>query len=233
VATDSLRIELDGDALVVTSPAVGPVWLARDDTWRPTTAPDPRRKGPHRCSGFRTAFGHRVQLVYATGGTPEENAWALARARYDAEHLWYQGNASLDVLPDTLYDPSAEPHRNVILYGNADTHFHWRALWPHGDVTVSRGGVVAGGATITGEGAGLLAARPRPGSDTATVGIVGGSGLAGCRLTDRRPYLTPGVAYPDVTVLRDLGDGRVVAGAGFFGPAWTTAGGEFVWATVD
>ena len=53
--------------------------------------------------------------------------------------------------------------------------------------------------------AGLLAVRPRPGSELASVGIVGGSGLAGCRLTDRRPYLTPGVAYPDVTVLRDLG----------------------------
>ncbi len=233
VAVDTLRLELDGETIAAAIPDDGAIWLERDDVWRVGAVPDPALKGPQRHGGFREAFRHRVQLVYATGGDAEENAWARARARYDAEHLWYQGNGTADVLPDTLYNPGTDPHRNVILYGNADTHGHWRVLWPHADVTVSRGGVVAGGATVPGDGTGLLAVRPRPGSDTASVGVVGGSGLAGCRLTDRRPYLRPGVAYPDLTVLRDLGDGRVVAGAGFFGPDWSPTGGELVWAQPE
>jgi hypothetical protein len=63
------------------------------------------------------------------------------------------------------------------------------------------------------------------------VAVIGGTGLPGCRLTDRRPYLAPGVAYPDVTVLQDRHDaaGTVVRAAGFLGPAWTVAGGELVW----
>ena len=77
---------------------------------------------------------------------------------------------------------------------------------------------------------GVFAVRPRPGSPRALVGIVAGSGLAGARLTDRRPYLTPGIAYPDLTVLEDLGNGSVVRAAGFFGNDWTLASGELVWA---
>ena len=209
------------------------MWLARDSRWRVSWSPTRPQKGAHRGGGFRAAFAHRVQLVYGTGGTEAENAWALARARFDAEHLWYQGNASLDVLPDTLYDPTAEPDRNVMLYGNAGMHAHWAALWPAADVQATRGEVVVGDRTLTGNDLGLLAVRPRPGSDVAIVGVVAGSGLAGLRLTTRRPYLAPGVAYPDVTVLADQGDGTVVRGAGFLGNGWTVAGGEFVWADGD
>jgi poly(3-hydroxybutyrate) depolymerase len=230
VATASLTIALDGDTLAVAMPTGSEtLWLARDPRWRVGVAPDPGHRGVVRGGGFREAFRHRVQLVYGTGGTAAEDAWALARARYDAEHLWYQGNAALDVLPDTLFDPAAEPHRNVILYGNADTHAHWAALWPADDLTARRGRVTVGDRVLTGDDLGLLAVRPRPGSDTASVGVVSGSGLLGLRLSDRRPVLAPGVAYPDVTVLQDLGDGTVVRGAGFLGDGWTVDAGEFVW----
>ena len=53
--------------------------------------------------------------------------------------------------------------------------------------------------------------------------VVGGTGLAGCRLTDRLPYFTSGVAYPDCTIF-DAGEAAnigarqaAIIGAGFFG----------------
>ena len=227
---DSLRVELDGNALSMAVPADGRVWLARGEHWSPITAPDPANKGPHRHGGFREAFLNRTQLVYGTQGTPEENAWARAKARYDAEHLWYQGNASMDVLPDTLYDPTADTDRNVILFGNADTHAHWQALWDDDAVSVTRGRVAIDDRIAMGNDLAVLAVRPRPGSDIASVGIVAASGLPGFRLTDRRPYLAPGVAYPDLTMLVNRDDGSVVRAAGFFGRDWSVTDGEFLWA---
>jgi poly(3-hydroxybutyrate) depolymerase len=244
VAADTLRAVVDGDTLTVPLAPSGDgprvVHLARPDStdaWRAAGPPDPARKGPHRDSGLRTVFDRRVQLIYGTRGSPAENAWALARARHDAEHLWYQGNASVDVLPDTLFCPDAEPDRNVILYGNADTHAHWDALWAVAGVHPDRAGLRLGDRTVTGDGVGLLAIGPRPGSDVASVAVIGGSGLPGCRLTDRRPYLQPGVAYPDVTVLRDR-DGPVprataapapvVQTAGFLDRDWSLVGAELI-----
>jgi len=230
VEVDTIKAIIDGDELTLVRPTDGRVWLANSGHWHAITAPDPQLKGLHRQGGFREAFGNKVQLVYATRGTPEENAWALAKARYDAEHLWYQGNGSVDVIPDTMFDPSAEPDRNVILYGNADTHARWSALWTDEAVTVASGHMTLGDRAMEGEGLAVLAVKPRPGSDFAVVGIIAGTGLAGCRLADRRPYLAPGIAYPDITVFEDLGGSRVVHAAGFFGNDWSVHQGEFVWA---
>ncbi|MBD3219822.1 prolyl oligopeptidase family serine peptidase [bacterium] len=223
-------VVVDGDTLRTGEHAGGTIYFHRDDGWkigRPAGLADQRHGA--RGGGFREAFGRHVQLVYGTRGTPAETAWALARARHDAEHLWYQGNASLDVIPDTAFEPGAEPDRNVILYGNADTHEDWPDLWTGDDLRVGSDALVIGDRELRGEGLGLLAVRPRPGSQLASVGIVAGTGLPGLLLTDRRPFLAPGVAYPDVTVFEDLGDGTVVRAAGFFSNAWTVAGGEFVW----
>src|SRR5262249_16121433 len=98
------------------------------------------------CSGpFKQAFKNEFILVSRTKGTPEENAWALAKARYDAETFWYRGNGSVDIVADTDLtsidlksyggaerDPSMGPmppdlprHRNAILYGNQDTNGAW------------------------------------------------------------------------------------------------------------
>ncbi len=220
---------IDGDSLRF-APREGAVaWFARaggDGSWRAIAAPELDRRGAHRQGGMREAFNNRVQLVYGTAGTAEETAWALARARFDAEDLWYRGNASPDVLPDTLYDPAADPERSVVLYGNADTHRHWRALWTGGDVEVRRGALTVGEDRSEGGDLGILAVRPRPGSAAASVGIVAGTGPVGMRLTDRRPYLAPSVAYPDLTVLRAGPDG-VVQQAGFFSDGWAVEGGEF------
>ncbi len=63
------------------------------------------------------------------------------------------------------------------------------------------------------------------------MGVVGGTGLAGMRLTDRLPYFVSGVAYPDVCVLGPavLAEGAIgVRLAGFFGLDWGEESGELV-----
>ncbi len=91
----------------------------------------PAVKNARRYGTFKEAFRNKMALVYGTAGTKEENNWAYNRAKYDAEKLWYQGNASVDVLADTEFDPSKEPDRNVILYGNSRTHRLWKNLLPN------------------------------------------------------------------------------------------------------
>jgi hypothetical protein len=74
--------------------------------------------------------------------------------------------------------------------------------------------------------------RPRPGSDRALVGVVGGSGLVGMRLTERLPYFVSGVGYPDWLVFGPdaLARGSAgVRGAGFFGLDWGVTTGEAAW----
>jgi pimeloyl-ACP methyl ester carboxylesterase len=229
---DSLHVQLDGDMLHVTVPTDGRLWLGRDMEWKMISRPSPAHKGPHRGGSFREAFAHKTQLVYATGGTSEENAWALAKARYDAEILWYRGNASVDVLPDTLFAPDAEPERCVVLYGNADTHAHWEALWK-GPVQVRRDELRLSERELRGDGLGILAVYPRPGSERACVGIVAATGLPGARLMNRRPYLSLGVSYPDLTVFAVADSAVIVRGAGFFGNDWSVERGEFVWRDED
>jgi len=225
---DSVKVRLDGDEMTLAVPADGHLWLAHAENWQAIAQPDPQHKSAHNNGGFREAFIHRVQLVYATGGTAAENKWARAKARYDAEYLWYQGNATVDVLPDSIFDPAAAPDRNVILYGNATTHRHWQTLW-NADIRVDRHVIQVGDHSLAGDGLGVLAMYPRPGSSVASVGIVATTGTEGSRLLNRRPYLQFGVAYPDLTIFRNRGDGTVVQGAGFFGNDWTIAAGEFVW----
>ena len=231
-AVDSVRIAVDGDTLVAAVPEDGRIRLRhrRDGAgWDAGPATDPRRKGPQNNGGFRSAFARRVQLVYGTRGSAAETAWALAKARSDAEWLWYQGNASVDVLPDVLFDPSAEPDRSVVLYGNASTHEDWHALLDDA-VLVDRGTLRVGERELAGSDHGVLAVRPRPGSDVASVGLVAATGPVGCRLLDRRPYLSLGVAYPDVTIFAGRDEGPILVGAGNFGNDWSCASGEVLWA---
>jgi hypothetical protein len=233
--------ELDGQSLKDVRPPSGEtrVWLRRpgkSKTWEASGKPPASLKGPRRGGPFKDAFRNRVVFVYGTRGTPEENAWALARARYDAERFWYQGNASVDVVPDTGFDPSAEPDRNVVVYGHASSHAAWKALLGPSPVQVDRGSVRVGDRTLTGEGLACLLVRPRPGSDVASVGVVGGSGPAGMRLTGQFPYFTSGVAYPDCLVVgpgaMKGGDGGLLA-AGFFGEDWGVTSGAFAFGKAE
>ena len=169
-------------------------------------------------------------LVYGTHGTAEENAWALQKARFDAEQFWYRGNGSIDVIPDSAFDAKADRDRNVILYGNADSNAAWKMLLADSPIQVRRGTILVGDREEKGDDLGILFVRPRPGSDTATVGVVSGSGVIGLRVTDRLPYFVSGVGYPDWTLLgADTLKGAGVRAAGYFGGDWTIEKGESSW----
>jgi predicted esterase len=231
---ESISVELDGQKVdkIAWQTTTRRVWLQRDgDRWVATT-PAPGTKGPERYGPFKDAFRNRMLFVYGTKGTAEENAWARAKARYDAEAFWYRGNGSLDVLPDTAFDADAERDRNVILYGNADSNGAWQALLAGSPVQVRRGVVTVGEHAEKGDDLACLFLRPRPGSEVAGVGVVSGTGPEGMRLTDRLPYFVSGVGYPDCVVLGTdvLTQGYAgVRGAGFFGVDWSVTKGEFAW----
>jgi pimeloyl-ACP methyl ester carboxylesterase len=230
-----IHVELDGQKIEdIAWPAKLPrIWLGRTGKlWSVVSEPAAAEKGPHRYGPFKEAFRNRFVLVYGTHGTAEENAWALAKARFDAETFWYRGNGSIDVLADTAFDAAADRDRNVILYGNADSNAAWKALLADSPVQVLGGRIRIGDREEKGDDLGCLFLRPRPRSDYALVGVVTGSGGAGMRLTDRLPYFVSGVGYPDCVVLGPdvLTQGsKGVRAAGFFGPDWGVDSGEFTW----
>jgi dienelactone hydrolase len=190
------------------------------------------RKGAHRAGPFKDAFRNRMVFVYGTRGSPEENAWAFAKARYDSETFYYRGNGCADLLADTEFDADADPGRNVILYGNADGNAAWGSVLENSPVEVRRGSVRVGEKRLAGPDLACFFIRPRKGSDAASVGVVAGTGLFGCRLTDQFPYFTSGIAYPDWTVIGadmlDVGAAGV-RGAGFFARDWTVDPAQSAW----
>jgi pimeloyl-ACP methyl ester carboxylesterase len=228
-----VAVELDGQALPAAPwPATKRrLWLRRDGgRWSSMGPPPPGLKGPHRYGPFKEVFRNRVQLVYATRGTTAENAWAYAKARFDAETFWYRGNGVLEVVADTAFDPAREPDRNVVLYGHAEANAAYAALLGGSPVQVRRGAIQVGQRSEKGEDLACLFVRPRPGSDTALVGLVGGTGVAGMRLTDRLSYFVSGCAYPDCLVLGPETLARGSEGvrlAGFFGADWGVASGDW------
>jgi poly(3-hydroxybutyrate) depolymerase len=230
-----VQVELDGQKIKDVPWPRGELrlWLRREgDQWQLTTQPAPDLKGPHRYGPFREAFTNRMLFVYGTKGTPEENAWAYNKARFDAEQFWYRGNGSVDLLADTNFALVKYRDRNVILYGNADTNAAWPLLLAKCPLQVKRGSLTAGQHKLTGEDLACLFVRPRPDSATASVGVVSGTGLPGLRLTDRCPLFLSGAAYPDLLV---FGPEMLIKGpagiraAGYFGIDWGVETGEVAW----
>ena len=239
-AGQPIDVELDGQIITgVPWPSPEDVLrLARgaDGKWAVAGPASPSQKTPARCGPFKDAFRHRFVLVYGTHGTAEENAWAFAKARFDAESFWYRGNGSVDVLADTQFRPDEDRDRGVILYGNADTNSAWKALLADSPIQVRRGVVRVGEREERGADLACLFVRPRPGSAVASVAAVAGTGPAGMRLTDRLSYFTAGAAYPDWIVLgpemlsKGIGG---VRGAGFFGNDWGLASGDSAWRQAE
>lgn len=208
----------------------GKLWLLNSEgRWRVASKPSPEFKGPLRYGPFKDAFRHRMIFVYGTKGTVEENAWAFAKARFDAETFWYRGNGSVDVVPDTAFDPHSQPDRSVILYGNADSNGAWMDLLAASPVQVSQNAIRIDGHILRGNDLACLFLRPRQGSAIACVGVVSGTGLIGMKLTDRLNYFLSGVAYPDFIVIGPemLREGvKGVRAAGFFGNDWSVESGD-------
>lgn len=199
---------------------------------------NPALKGAHRAGPFKHAFDNHMAFVYATGGTEEENAWALAKARYDADTWQYRANGSVDVVPDTAFDPLAavNAQRNVILYGCADTHGLWDQLLGDAPVRIGRSAAMVGDRRVERDDVAAFFVYPRAGTDTALVGVIAGTGPSARRLADESRYFISGVGYPDWLLLTPKvleagaeGGLQGVIGAGFFGSDWSVDETQSAW----
>ena len=212
--------------------------LSRESLEQPWTTRrepfDPALKGAHRDGPFKHAFTNHMAFVYATGGTEEENAWALAKARYDADTWQYRANGSVDVVPDTAFDLN-DPEtadRNIIVYGCADSHKLWDALLANAPIRIGRDAATVGDRTLERDDLAAHFLYPRPGSNTALVGVVAGTGDIGRRLADEPRYFISGVGYPDWMLTSpdalESGLDGVIA-AGFFESDWSVSETQSAW----
>ncbi len=233
---EPISMELDSATLDrIDWPGGGTLFLERDaadDSWAVVGPFDPQEKGPLRAGLFKSAFNHHMVFVIGTQGTPEENAWAFQKARYDAETFWYRGNGAVDIVADVDFEASVDPDRSVILYGHAGMNGAWAEVIGDEELLVQRDRIRLGDRELEGSDLSVLAVRPRRDSDRANVGIVAGTGLPGLRATERMPYFVSGVAYPDVLIydadLWSVGIDAVRA-SGFFGTDWSVRNGEIAW----
>lgn len=218
----SIEFDLDNQKLTVV-PKGGTIYLEKTSAgWKVSKPLGSDQKNPARYGGFKDIYRNRFMFVYGTHGSPEENAWARNRARYDAETFWYRGNGSVDVVSDTEFDPKKDVDRNVVVYGNDRTNTTYRLLL--GDVAKK----------FEGPDCGVLLIRPRPGSKIASVAGIGGTSIVGMRSTDRIPLFSSGAGIPDLLVvtpamLEKGSDG--IRAAGYFGNDWGVDTGDFVVAT--
>jgi poly(3-hydroxybutyrate) depolymerase len=221
VGNNEVKAEMDGDALKLTGPVA---YLSiSNGRWQASEESPRREKGPHRYGPFKAAFDHRFVLVYGTKGNAAEKAWSLAKARYDAEQFWYRGNGSADLIPDTAFDAERFPNRNVILYGNSQSNTAWSQLLSDCPLQMTCSEIKLGTSTIEGDQLAALFIFPRPDSDDALVGVVGGTGIEGARATNSLRYFMSGVGYPDYVIFGAdvLRHGpEAVRAAGYWTTAW-------------
>jgi len=233
-AGKTVKVELDGSR-VEASPAPGTSRLYLEhapDGWRTAGTPNPGLKGPCRSGGFKDAFRHGFVFVYGTLGDAAEDARAFNKARFDAEMFWVRGNGGVELLPDTAFDPAKARDRSVILYGNADTNAAWAKLLPGCPVEIRNGWARVGGKRLDGPDLAAYFVRPRPGSDTASVGAVAWTGPAGWVAASPGQYFISGAGFPDLLLFsaETLRAGtKGVRVIGWFGDDWGLERGDIVW----
>ncbi len=232
---DSVSVVLDNQSISNIPVRTGEkqLWLEkRNDTWNVISKPSLNFKGAHRYGTFKDAFRNQMTFVYGTTGKTEENKWAFEKARYDAEKFWYQGNGSIEIIPDKDFIPSKYPDRNIILYGNHTTNSAWKLLLQNCPIRVQSKEITIGDQKVVANDLSCLFVWPRKDSNNATIGVVSGTGINGMRAINRIPYMSPGIGLPDCTILSlsvlKEGDEGIIM-TGFFGLDWSIGNGEFVW----
>jgi dienelactone hydrolase len=231
---DKVTIEIDSAKLEIPAfGAAGRVFLEKGEKgWAAIVPPSPALKGPHRSGGFKDAFRHRFVFIYGTRGGDIEDFRSFSKARFDAETFWVRGNAGVEIIPDTAFDPARFKDRSVVLYGNADTNAAWAKLLAGSPVEVRNGRARVGDKTSVGTDLAAYFIRPRPGSDAASVGVVAWTGPAGWMAASPAQYFISGAGFPDLLLLSAetlrSGTGGVRA-IGWFGNDWTVEHGDFVW----
>ncbi|NWJ50015.1 MAG: prolyl oligopeptidase family serine peptidase [Bacteroidetes bacterium] len=209
------------------------LWLEKTDgKWNVSSEPSSGMKGAARYGTFKDAFRNRMLFVFGTKGSPAENLWAFNKARYDAEKFWYQGNGAIEIIADTDFKPEADVDRSIVIYGNRNTNSAWTSLLTESPVQVGNDFIMVGTKKIEGKNLSCLFVRPRIGSKVACIAVISGTGVIGMKVTDRLPYMSPGIGLPDCTILNSQvmtkGEEGVLM-TGFFGLDWSLEKGEFVW----
>ena len=200
------------------------LWLRRAASgWVVASRPDARAKGPHRYGTFKDAFRNRMVWVYGTRGTPAETELNLQKARYDAESWYYRGNGAVDIIADTDYSLSRYPDRGVVLIGNATNNAAWSQLLADCPIQLSRNRVQVGNQQWQGDDLAAYFVWPIRGSATASVAVIGGTGLKGMRAALANQYFAGASGFPDYMVfgLDMLQKGSAgLRTAGFFDAGW-------------
>lgn len=222
-------ISINGQNLPVPS-AKKAVLALENGLWAVKGEINKRHKYAARYGGFKNAYDNNVVFVYATKGNARENEWYQNKARFDAETFYYRGNGSIDVIPDTEYSTAKYADRNVIIYGNKDNNRAWNALLKDCPVQVGKSGITAGARSFGGDDLGTYFIYPHPYSETASVGVVAGTGDAGMRSTSPNNYISGITGFPDLMIFRAdmLKDGlQGMEAAGFFDNDWKLTGEDF------
>lgn len=225
----SVIIDIDAQVIPVQTGKKAILSL-EDGKWNIKNEINPKHKYSGRSGGFKNAYDNNVVFVYSTNGNTEENEWYQNKARFDAETFYYRGNGSIDVIPDTEYSPATYKDRNVIIYGNKDNNKAWALLLKNCPIQVSNGKITAGSRSFNGSDLGAYFVYPHPESNTASVGVVAGTGDAGMRATSPNNYISGVNGFPDLMIFRAdlLKDGLSgMEAAGFFDNDWTLAKQDF------
>ena len=192
-----VSVRIDGTDLTAHPSELGRLFLRRQgDAWAVEDGRKVGEKSPAFGGPFKGAFNNRFVFVYGTTGTPEENAWSFAKARYDAETWSYRGNGYVQVIPDTQVRADSElgqlggliRRSNYVVYGNEDTNSVAARLLAGSPLRVRRGRVTVGERTLEGNDLSVLAVRPATGRLAVAVdcfAVVGGTGLVGMRSTGK------------------------------------------------
>lgn len=219
-----LGLSIDGQTIPITKVPRGKLTFKKTNgQWLISKAPGANEKSPVRSGPFKQGFQRHMMFVYGTAGTPEENAWALAKAKYDAEAFYYRGNGAVDVVADSEFSGRANRDRNVVLYGNADTNRAWKGLLSDSPIQVHRGGLGIGLRLYSGSDIGCMFVWPRKGTDEGLISVVAGTGPVGMRANDRLPIFLSGCEYPDFVAFRPevwLNGPAACLAAGFYDNDW-------------
>ncbi len=228
----NISITLDQSPVInyTTTLADDSIYLVKENgSWKKTISPGTQNKSPHRYGTFKDPFNHRMVLVYATAGSAEENQWSFDKARFDAETWYYRANGSVDVVADKEYSWEKYEGRNVIIYGNAATNRAWKTLLADCPIQVEKNKIAAGEQSFTGNDLAVYFTWPIKQSPVNSVGVIGGTGLAGMRATLGNQYFAGGSGFADYMIfsLEMLAKGSEgIKMAGYFDNNWKITGGD-------
>lgn len=198
------------------------MWVMKVDQWRSCARPTAAVKNSIRSGPFKSAFDHSALLVVGTKGNAHENAWALAKARYDSETFLVRGNARFEVVRDVDLVSTRTTNRNLILYGNRDTNAAWSKYLKDSPIQLGKSQCDFSDDKLSGALSALFV-RPRHDETQTCVAVIGGTNVVGMRLCDKIPFITSGVAIPDFLITNPSTLDKLYEGVlrtGFFDSLW-------------